>query len=183
LIESRTLILMRHASAGHQGGTRDQDRPLTPAGQRDAAAAGAWISRNVPAVDAVLCSTATRTRQTLAATGISADVRFVDDLYGGGTGDIIGLLQTLPADVRTVLVVGHAPGIPATAALLATTGHANRGGAPDGEPAAERPGDRPVIEDLRYFAAGAIAVLQARAGWAALAEDGADLTGVYLPGE
>ncbi len=179
---SRTLILMRHASAGHQGGTRDHDRPLTSAGQRDAAAAGAWIARNLPAVDSVLCSTATRTRQTLAATGTDAPVRFAEDLYGGGTGDIIDLIAQLPTAVHTVLVVGHAPGIPATAAQLAATGSSHSGAETSDEITHGSPADRPTIEDLRHFTAGAIAVLETTSSWAHLQDEGADLIDVYLPG-
>ena len=66
MANTRTLILLRHAAAGNA--PRDHDRPLTDAGNRDAAAAGDWIRDNVGSVDAVLCSTAVRTRQTLAAT-------------------------------------------------------------------------------------------------------------------
>ncbi len=179
MAESRTLILMRHATAGHQGGTRDHDRPLTSGGRSDAAAAGAWMSRTLPAVDAVLCSTATRTRQTLAATGIDAPVQFAEDLYGGGTGDIIGLLTQLPTAAQTVLVVGHAPGIPATAAQLAAIA-ATAEPAPDTSP--DDPTERPSFDDLRHFTAGAIAVLGTTSSWADLPDAGAELTDVYLPG-
>ena len=115
---SRTLILMRHAAAG--GAHRDHDRPLTPGGARDAAAAGDWIRQHLPAVDAVLSSTAVRTRQTLAATRIDAPARFADELYGGDIDDILEQIALTPEEARTVLVVGHAPGIPSVAHELAT---------------------------------------------------------------
>lgn len=181
MADSRTLILMRHASAGHQGGTRDHDRPLTQGGLRDAAAAGAWIAQNLPSVDTVLCSTATRTRQTLDATAVDAPVRFVEDLYGGGTGDIIELLAALPAAAHTVLVVGHAPGIPAAAALLAASGNENRAPAAR-DTTSDAQVERPHVDELRHFAAGAIAVLTATSSWADLPHSGAELTGVYMPG-
>ena len=43
----------------------------------------------LPEVDAVVCSTALRTRQTLAATGVGAPTRFAEELYGGGIDDIL----------------------------------------------------------------------------------------------
>ena len=104
----RTLILLRHAAAGNA--PRDHDRPLTPDGNRDAAAAGDWIREHVPSVDAVLCSTAVRTRQTLAATRIQAPAIFADELYGGGIDDILGQIALLPESAHTVLVVGTRPG-------------------------------------------------------------------------
>ena len=68
----------------------------------------------------MLCSTAVRTRQTLTATRIDAPATFADELYGGGIDDILEQIAQLPDAAGTVLVVGHAPGIPATAAELVT---------------------------------------------------------------
>ncbi len=77
-----TLLLMRHAKSEYPAGVADHDRPLAPRGVREAALAGDWLRANVPAIDSVLCSTATRARQTLARTGIDAPVRYVERLYG-----------------------------------------------------------------------------------------------------
>lgn len=170
---SRTLILMRHAAAGHQGGHRDHDRQLTPGGTRDATAAGEWIRRSLPAVDAVLCSTAVRTRQTLAATGVIAPAGFVDVLYGGGVDDILEQVAKLPESARTALLIGHAPGIPSTAYELVTAAARTSG---DDEPA-----ERPEWKDLRRFSAGSVAVLTTEASWSELAERGADLLTVRPP--
>ncbi|HEY5117448.1 MAG TPA: histidine phosphatase family protein [Nakamurella sp.] len=176
MAEPRTLILMRHATAGHPGSHRDHDRPLTPAGTRAAAAAGAWLRSTLPPVDAVLCSTSVRTRQTLAAAGIDAPAGFTDELYGGGNADILEQLTALPDSARTVLVIGHAPGIPSTAYELATL--AAGGGTGDGGVAAE---PNPIHDELRHFSAGALAVLTTRGSWATLAETGARLTTVRHP--
>jgi len=190
------LILMRHAEAAHPGGYRDHDRPLTTHGARDAEAAGRWIRSQVSPVEAVLCSTAMRTRQTLEAAGIDAPVEFVDELYGGGIDDIVEVIGRTPPDARTLLVIGHAPGIPATAYELAisaqqsnpaeTAGTADS--APDGP--SER-GDQPVasgaespgLQRLRHFSACAFAVLRTGGGWAEIGERGAELTDVHHPGD
>ncbi|MDT5172030.1 MAG: phosphohistidine phosphatase, partial [Mycobacterium sp.] len=74
----RTLVLLRHAKSAYPDEVADHDRPLAPRGQREAGLAGDWLRTNLPAIDAVLCSTATRARETLAHTGIEAPVRYVD---------------------------------------------------------------------------------------------------------
>ncbi len=180
---SRTLILMRHAEAG--GAHNDHDRPLTPAGLADARAAGGWMLQSLPEVAAVVCSTALRTRQTLAASGIDAPTRFSEDLYGGGIDDILGQIELTPDTVDTLLVVGHAPGIPATARELATVASLVRPDAgaavhpeTDGPPAV---GENPATEGLRYFSACAVAVLTTAASWDELAEQGAHLQTVRHP--
>lgn len=81
---SRTLVLLRHAKSAYPPGVGDHARPLAARGIREATLAGDWLRSAAgpdPAVQAVLCSTATRTRQTLERTGIEAPVSFIDDLY------------------------------------------------------------------------------------------------------
>ena len=192
--DSRVLILMRHAEAAHPGGYRDHDRPLTTHGARDAVAAGRWIRAQVSPVDAVLCSTAARTRQTLEAIGIAAPVEYVDDLYGGGIDDIVEVIRRSPAAARTLLVIGHAPGIPATAHELATTAQlsssysgSNRAAAGEdgqaGGESASSGAESPALQRLRHFSACAFAVLSTDGGWTEIADRGASLTDVHHPGD
>ena len=54
-------------------------------------------------VDAVLCSTAVRTRQTLHHTGIEAPATFVEDIYGG---------DALPPPPQQELYYGRGPFVP-----------------------------------------------------------------------
>ena len=72
----RTLLLLRHAKSDYPAGVADHERPLAPRGIREAALAGNWLRAHAPGVDAVLCSTATRTRQTLERTRIEAPTEF-----------------------------------------------------------------------------------------------------------
>src|SRR6476659_7642568 len=85
----RTLMLLRHAKSDYPTGVADHERPLAPRGEREAGLAGDWLRAHAPAVDAVLCSTATRTRETLARTRIEAPVNYVDRLYDATTGAMI----------------------------------------------------------------------------------------------
>ncbi|AFA74765.1 phosphoglycerate mutase-like protein [Gordonia polyisoprenivorans VH2] len=123
----RTLVLMRHGKSGYPPGVGDHGRPLADRGRREAALAGRWMTEEGLSVDAVLCSTATRTRQTLDRTGISAPTVYLDDLYGGSPFDVLEALRIhAPADATTVLVVGHDPGMPTTALTLDPEGTIDR---------------------------------------------------------
>lgn len=168
---TRTLILMRHAAAA--GAVRDHDRPLTPDGVRAATEAGRWIRANLPAVDAAICSTATRTRQTLAATGVAGELRYSDELYGGGVDDVLEQVATAPPAASTLLVVGHAPTIPSTAWELVGQARLGRGD--------DAAGANPAEDELRRFTAGTFAVLTTTGDWSGLAEAGADLVTVHHP--
>ncbi|MFT4043400.1 MAG: histidine phosphatase family protein [Gordonia sp. (in: high G+C Gram-positive bacteria)] len=116
---TRTLILLRHGKSGYPPGVDDHRRPLAPRGEREATLAGQWIRAEGLHVDAILCSTATRTRRTLDHTAISSPTIYLDEIYGGSPTDIFEALRIhTPADARTVLVVGHVPGLPDTALAL-----------------------------------------------------------------
>ncbi len=126
----RTLLLLRHAKSDYPSGVGDHDRPLAPRGIREAALAGDWIRATVGDVDAVLCSTATRTRQTLERTGVIAPVAYVDRIYDSTPGVVIdeinGVRSRFAGDIgehgelATLLVIGHEPVMSSLALNLAT---------------------------------------------------------------
>lgn len=115
----RTLILMRHGKSSYPDGVEDHERPLAPRGQRQAAMAGDWLRATQPTIDAVRCSTSTRTRETLAATAIDAPVEFDRAIYGGSPRELVEVINIVDDDVQTLMLVGHVPGIPWTAWELA----------------------------------------------------------------
>jgi phosphohistidine phosphatase len=104
-----TLLLMRHAKSDYPPGVADHDRPLAPRGIRQAGLAGDWLRANAPSIDGVLCSTATRTRETLLNTGIDAPVRYSERLYATTPGTMIDEINTVDDGVGTLLVIGHEP--------------------------------------------------------------------------
>lgn len=114
---TRTLILMRHAKSdwGHAG-LADHDRPLNDRGASDAPRMGNWLRAQGVLPDEVLCSTATRTRQTLEGLSLAAPTRFLPALYHADPDTMMAALQT--AMGPSVLMVGHNPGIAAFAADL-----------------------------------------------------------------
>lgn len=128
----RTLLLLRHAKSDYPSGVGDHDRPLAARGIREAALAGDWIRATLAGageVDGVLCSTATRTRQTLERTGITAPVRYLDRIYDSTPGIVIEEINGARArfaedigghgDLSTLLVVGHEPVMSSLALNLA----------------------------------------------------------------
>ena len=77
----------------------------------------------------MLCSTATRTRQTLERTRIAAPADYVDRLYDATPGAVIevinGVQSLFDTDVQTLLVIGHEPAMSAVALGLATADGSN----------------------------------------------------------
>jgi phosphohistidine phosphatase len=162
----RTLLLLRHAKSAWPEGVADHERPLAPRGEREAKLAGDWLRAHAPAVDAVLCSTATRTRQTLARTRIDAPVNYVDRLYDSTPGTVIEEINGVGPDVETLLVIGHEPTMSSLALGLATENGSNT-------TAAERISTK--------FPTSAIAVLRTAEPWDQLTIDGAALVDFHVP--
>jgi phosphohistidine phosphatase len=124
----RTLILLRHAKAEVPADEPDYERRLTRRGETDADAAGAWLADERLHPDLVLCSPATRTRQTWQGVSIAMaqarddggapEVRYEKDLYWGGRTEVFDLLRAVPDSVGTVLIVGHNPTMSEVSGLL-----------------------------------------------------------------
>lgn len=113
------LVLMRHAHAMLPVGAQaDFDRALSVTGLDEAWRAGEWLAAETDPVDAVMCSPARRTRQTLARVGEAGcrlpEPGFVDDIYDASLGDLLQAietrLQTGPMPAR-LLLIGHNPGL------------------------------------------------------------------------
>lgn len=117
----RTLLLMRHARAQEFApGLSDAERPLTPAGTEQARAVGDYLRELTLDVDHVLCSSAVRTEQTCRELGLATRVTVSNSIYNAGSDTILQTVaETFDDDVHVGLVIGHAPGIPALAHVLA----------------------------------------------------------------
>lgn len=111
----RRLVLLRHAKSAWPLNVPDIDRPLNERGTRDAPAAGRWISESVGECDLIVVSPALRTRQTvdlLAQTWSTTPEIIVDDrVYEAHWTTLAAVIATLPEQVRSVLLVGHNPGV------------------------------------------------------------------------
>lgn len=165
-MSTRTLVVMRHAKSDYPSGVADHQRPLAPRGIREAGLAGDWLRGNLPPIGKVLCSSATRTRQTLERTGISAPVDFSDRLYGATPGTMIDEINQVLDEVSTLLVVGHEPTVSQVSLGLADPQDS------DHEAAAQI---------SMKFPTSAIAVLRVPVGWSALQLSGAGLVTFHVP--
>lgn len=116
-------MLVRHAKAEQGGDDQDHERELTARGHRDAHEAGRWLCAQGIGVDEVLCSTSTRTQQTcedIWESGCSeADVRHDRRIYNASAERLLDVVREADQNANVVMVVGHAPGIPALASILA----------------------------------------------------------------
>lgn len=123
LDEVKVLVLIRHAKSSWDTDGADIDRPLSGRGRRDATAIGALLRTEAVRPDLVLCSPATRTQQTwhlAAEAGVSAtEVRFEPGIYHAWVPELVSLVRAAPETVRTLALVGHAPGIPDLVSHLA----------------------------------------------------------------
>jgi phosphohistidine phosphatase len=112
----KTLALLRHAKSDWgDAGLGDFDRPLAPRGRKAAPRMGRAIRELGLAPDLILCSEARRARETwnLVAPEIAGkpELQFRRDLYLATPRTILRAVQGTAAKVRTVLVIGHSPGM------------------------------------------------------------------------
>jgi phosphohistidine phosphatase len=164
------VYLLRHAKSDWSDPTAgDHDRPLARRGRRDAQRLADHFRRDAIAPELVLCSSAVRAQQTLApiaaAAGIAADrIRVEEGLYGAAAVEILARLRRIDAATRSVLVVGHNPGLQDLAIELAGD-------------------DRALLGAVREkFPTGALAVVSfAGAAWTELSPLTASVTSLTVP--
>lgn len=121
----KRLVILRHAKTEAAGGLkRDIDRVLVERGRRDAAAMAQHFVLRGHACDLVLCSTAARTRETLAIFAPIAcsgvPVAYREDLYLAEAPDIISIIRSVDDTHGAVMVVGHNPGLEELALTMCT---------------------------------------------------------------
>lgn len=123
----KTLLLLRHAkSSWDDTALADFDRPLAKRGRGAASRMGKELAARGWLPDAVLVSSATRTRQTWAL--VEAELPeapkaiFSKALYMAAAGRLLQHTRKAPETAATLLLLGHNPGIEEFAALLAGAG-------------------------------------------------------------
>jgi phosphohistidine phosphatase len=122
-----TLSLLRHAKSSWADPSQDDfDRPLNERGNEAAPRMGAFMARNKIAPGLILCSTAVRTRQTLAHVHpylpATAEVSYEDGLYLATAIELLGLVRKTAATVSHLMLVGHDPGMHDVTTRLAGSG-------------------------------------------------------------
>jgi phosphohistidine phosphatase len=164
LLIDRTLVLLRHAKAVPAESMPDLERPLADRGRADASAAGRYLVAQGIDADLVLCSPSQRTRETwqyAAEAGATAtDIWYDRRIYNADSDELLDVIREAPAEARTVILVGHAPGLP----WLAVEG-----------PSPERD------ELTQKYPTSGLAVLHLTCRWSDLSADDADLVSYVVP--
>ncbi|WP_150460541.1 SixA phosphatase family protein [Nesterenkonia ebinurensis] len=112
----KTLLVLRHAEAGHSFTGDDHSRTLTERGQQQARGVGRWLlaAQHIPEMTVV--SSAMRTRQTCIwlnhELGEKAPTPSLDDrLYLASSRVLCSVINETPETVHTLLLVAHMPGV------------------------------------------------------------------------
>jgi phosphohistidine phosphatase len=123
------LFILRHAKAATHPPTAsggDHDRPLAARGAAVLPGVARSIAEQLEGhpLDLVLCSTSTRTRETVELVAqaepavAAAPLRLDNRLYLADPARLLKTLRKVPADAATVLLCGHNPGLHQLALLL-----------------------------------------------------------------
>ena len=122
----KRLFLLRHAKSDWgEPGLADRDRPLSARGRKGAPLVAAFMAENDLRPALVLVSPALRARQTLeyfsdAVSGARIEVE--PDIYEAGVDDLLALLRRAPAEMGSILLVGHNPTMQDLVSTLAAGG-------------------------------------------------------------
>jgi phosphohistidine phosphatase len=116
---SRVLVLIRHAKSAE--GPVDIERELNPRGMRDRGAVGQWLQGQAITPDRVVVSPAARARLTWAGAApfVTAPEPEIDErIYDNDADLLLDIVRETPAEVRTVVLVGHNPSFGSLASSL-----------------------------------------------------------------
>jgi phosphohistidine phosphatase len=123
----RRLMLLRHAKTERaEAGERDRDRRLTKRGRADAPVIGAYMARHGLIPDLAVVSPARRTQETwtLLAAAFAKAPRVANDerIYNASVDSLFELIGETRA-TRSLLIVGHNPGLHDLAMQLIASGN------------------------------------------------------------
>jgi phosphohistidine phosphatase len=161
------LYLLRHAkSSWALAGELDYERGLTERGQTDCKLIAGEIEDRGIAPGLVICSGATRARETLdlVAPALPPETRieYDDAVYQATVESLAGVLRKVPEQTESVMLVGHNPSIHDFAVDIAADGD--------------------ELERLAAkFPTCALAEFEFDGGWAELGTDSATVTAFIAP--
>ena len=163
----RTLLLMRHAKSDWPTGAgNDFERSLADRGNKDAHRIGRWIQEHNWLPDQVICSPATRAKQTIdhVCQQIGMDSRAVEydkRIYEADQSHLLTVLRQTNSVTARLLMVGHNPSFSDLLNFLC----------PDATyPAVDRP-----------MPTAALAVIALKASWSDLDQGNGELMSLILP--
>ncbi|HXT82303.1 MAG TPA: histidine phosphatase family protein [Acetobacteraceae bacterium] len=173
------LLLLRHAKSAWDDATlADRDRPLNARGRR-AASVMRQVMRDLGLIpDVILVSSAKRTLETLEALEPWDDtplVESLDALYLATGPQLLSALQMVAETVRSVLLIGHNPGLHQLALTLADIEAADSGGQGNGQ------GSGPGSGLAKGFPTAALAEFVVPGPWRRLDRGGGRLVRFITP--
>lgn len=123
------LMLLRHAKSDwSRPGMPDRNRPLNARGREAAPVVAAHIAGQELIPQRALVSTATRTRETwklmLPFFPKKPETIFEARLYESTPHTILAVIKETPAAVKSLMIVGHNPGLQTLALALIGAGNA-----------------------------------------------------------
>ena len=107
----KQLFLLRHGEAGFSEGT-DFQRQLTQRGTERLNRMGIELKSRSMEVDLMYCSAAQRTMETASIIHQYISIKeeiFLKQIYDGNLGDLLHLLENIPFQVNSCLIIGHNP--------------------------------------------------------------------------
>jgi phosphohistidine phosphatase len=123
------LMLLRHAKSSRPAGVEDAERPLSDQGETAARMMGDYIAHHALIPRCAVCSPARRTRDTWSevsgrwgSAAKAVDIEFDARLYGASRQSIVSVIRSRDDMVRTLLVIGHNPGMQEAAEWLIAAG-------------------------------------------------------------
>ncbi len=123
----KKIYLLRHAESPLDLSMDDKDRILSAHGKVQALNVGSYLTKQKITIDLAICSDATRTKMTLANV-VDAGVtikktNYQDALYNAPAKHILNAIQQCDANIESVLIVAHNPGIHRLAHMLGERGN------------------------------------------------------------
>jgi phosphohistidine phosphatase len=120
----KRLLLLRHAKTVPQApGIDDHERELMARGREDAPKLGRYIQKSGYAPDLILASTSRRTVETVELVTDefpgTQRIDYLEALYLAEPEVILSIVRLAPDTVKSLLVVGHNPGMEQIATHLA----------------------------------------------------------------
>ncbi len=120
----KNLFLIRHAkSSWDYVSLSDYERGLNQRGHRDARRMGEALHERGIKFDRVLCSSAKRTKETLALLREQLkikdeSIRYLDDLYCASTATLLEIIRRQDNKKNNIAIIAHNPGLEDLATML-----------------------------------------------------------------
>lgn len=122
-------MLLRHAKSDSAPGLADLQRPLAERGRHEAGCVAQYLVSQQLRPDLAVVSSAVRTQQTweYIARAYDSGIEKVTEkrIYEASVRDIVHVIRNIEPGPRTVLVVGHNPGLYLTAGYFYKNGNAD----------------------------------------------------------